>query len=151
MSTSGPSVPTEPDPVRRLLQRSLRELLWATLAIGLLGAVLGLVLDGTAGLYGALLGVGVGLLFCGTTVVSMLVSVHKPVSVLAGVVLGAWVVKMIVVVAVLAVIRDLEFYDKYVFAAVLVLLVLTSTAIDVRAVLQGRVPHGNAHPESGRA
>lgn len=151
MSTSGPSVPAEPDPVRRLLQRSLRELLWATAAIGLLGAVLGLVLDGTAGLYGALLGVGVGLLFCGTTVVSMLVSVHKPVSVLAGVVLGAWVVKMIVVVAVLAVIRDLEFYDKYVFAAVLVLLVLTSTAIDVRAVLQGRVPHGNARPESGQA
>jgi hypothetical protein len=53
---------------------------------------------------------------------------------------------MIIIVAVLALIQDLAFYNRYVFATVLFAVVFTSTAIDVRAVLQGRVPHGEAGP-----
>jgi hypothetical protein len=134
------------DPVRAILRRALRELALATAAIGVLGVVVGWVVDGIAGVLGALLGVGVGLLFCGTTVLSMLIAVRRPLTVLATVVLGTWVVKMIIIVAVLALIQDLAFYNRYVFATVLFAVVFTSTAIDVRAVLQGRVPHGEAGP-----
>lgn len=143
--------PDADDPVRGVLRRALRELVVATALIGVVGVVGGWFLAGTAGMLGALLGVGVGLLFCGTTLVSMLVTVHRPLAVLATVVLGTWLVKMIIIVAVFAVIRGLSFYDKYVFAATLVAIVLTSTAIDVRAVLQARIPHGKAHPGSGQA
>jgi hypothetical protein len=139
------------DPVRAVLRRALRELALATALVGVLGVIVGWVVDALAGVAGALLGVGVGLLFCGTTVVSMLVTHRKPLTVLATVVLGAWVAKMVVIVAVLALIQDLAFYNKYVFATVLFVLVITSTAIDVRAVLQGRIPHGEGRTGSGPA
>lgn len=142
MSDARPSVPAPTDPLRAVFQRSLRELLWATLAIGVLGAVAGYLVAGTPGLVGALLGLGVGLLFCATTVGSMLVSVGRPPSVLAGIVLGAWLVKMLVIIVVLALLQDQDFYDKPVFAVVLLVVAITSIAIDVRAVLQARVPHG---------
>ncbi len=148
MSDARPPVPAPPDPLRAVFQRSLRELLWATLAIGALGAVVGYLVAGTPGVVGALLGVGVGLLLCGTTVGSMLVTARRPPAVLGAVVLGAWLVKMLLIVVVLAVLQGKDFYDKYVFAAVLVLIALTSMAIDVRAVLQGRIPNVEAAPGS---
>ncbi len=132
------------DPMRRIFERVLRELLIATAVIALLGVGIGYLVAGTEGLYGALLGVVVALVFCGTTALSMLVALHRPLAVLAGVILGAWLVKMIVVVVLLAVIQDLTFYDKYVFAGVLFAVVLTSMAIDVRAVVTARIP--NAGP-----
>jgi hypothetical protein len=150
MSASPPpdAVRAADDPLRAVLRRALRELVVATVVIGVVGTVVGGVLDGLAGVLGALLGIGVGILFCGTTVASMLVTVHKPLTVLAAVILGAWLVKMIIIVAVLALIQDLDFYNRYVFAAVLLALALTSIAIDVRAVVQGRIPHAEAPPRT---
>jgi dipeptide/tripeptide permease len=138
----------EPDPLRAVFRRSLRELLWATLILGVLGVGVGYLVAGEQGVVGALLGVGVGLLLCGTTVVSMLVTARRPPAVLAAVVLGAWLAKMMIIVVVLALLQGKDFYDKYSFAAVVVLVALTSVAIDVRAVLQGRIPNVEAAPGS---
>jgi len=109
-----------------------------------LGGGIGYLVAGGAGVAGALLGVVVALIFCGTTALSMLVSLHRPLTVLAAVILGAWLVKMLVLVVLLAAIQDLTFYDKYVFAGVLFAVVITSMAIDVRAVVKARIP--NAGP-----
>lgn len=135
------------DPVRAVLHRILRGLLVATAVIGVVAVVVGLLVDGVTGLWGALLGVGVALAFCGTTALSMLVALHRPPSILAGIVLGSWLVKMILLIGLLAVIQDLTFYNRYVFVAVLFAVVLASLAIDVRAVLTARIP--NAGPAAG--
>jgi len=133
-----------PDPMRQIFVRVLRELLLATAVIAVLGVGIGYLVAGGAGVAGALLGVVVALIFCGTTALSMLVSLHRPLTVLAAVILGAWLVKMLVLVVLLAAIQDLTFYDKYVFAGVLFAVVITSMAIDVRAVVKARIP--NAGP-----
>lgn len=135
------------DPVRRILRRVLRELLIATAVIALVGLPGGYLVDRWEGLFGALLGVLVALVFTGTTALSMLYAVRKPLTVLAGVVLGAWVGKMVVLVAALAALQDQTFYDKVVFAVVLFAAVLTSMAIDVRAVVKARLP--NVDPATG--
>lgn len=135
--------------MRRIFEGVLRTLLLAIAVITLVALPGGYVVDGWAGLLGALLGVLVALVFTGTTALSMLLALHKPLTVLAGVILGAWVGKMIVLVAVLAVLQDMTFYNKLVFALVLFAAVLTSMVIDVRAVVRARIP--NVDPASGRA
>lgn len=137
------------DPVRAVLHRILRGLLVATAVIGVLAVVVGLLVDGSAGLWGALLGVGVALVFCGTTALSMLVALHRPPSFLAVIVLGSWLVKMILLIVLLAAIGDLTFYNRYVFVAVLFAVVLASLVIDVRAVLTARIPHTGPAAGSG--
>lgn len=130
-----------PDPMRRLFERVLRELLLATAVITVVALPGGFLVAGWAGLFGAFLGVVVALVFTGTTALSMLYALHKPLSVLAGVVLGAWVAKMLVLIAALAALQDMTFYDKGVFAVVLFGAVLVSMAIDVRAVVRARIPN----------
>lgn len=138
-----------PDPMRRIFERVLRELLVATAVIALVGLVVGFVVDAWAGFFGALLGVIAALVFTVTTALSMLYALHKPPSILAGLVLGAWLGKMVVLIAMLAVIQNMTFYNKIVFAVVLLVAVLASMAIDVRAVLTGRVPNVQTGSDSG--
>jgi hypothetical protein len=135
--------------MRAIFQGVLRNLLVAIAVITLVALPGGYLVAGWAGLLGALLGVLVALLFCGTTALSMLYALHKPLGVLAGVILGAWVAKMLVLVAALAVLQRLTFYDRTVFVVVLFVAVLTSMVIDVRAVVRARIP--NVDPASGRA
>lgn len=152
--TTLPPDPLPPDPAPRgsaaalaaLYSRVLRELLTATAAIIVLGIVGGYLVDGLAGVLGAVLGVGAALLFSGTTVLSMRASLGRPPTTLAAVVLGAWVVKMVILVAIFAVLQDMTFYNRYVFAVVLFVVVLTSMVIDVRAVVQARIPHAEGTP-----
>lgn len=137
------------DPLRALLRRALRELAVVAAVIVLAGAAIGYVVDGTAGLLGALLGGVVALVFSGTTVLSMLIAANRPPSVLAGVILGAWLAKMFVLVVFFASIDGLTFYNKQVLASVLLAVVVASAAIDLRAVLQARVPNAGATHDKG--
>jgi hypothetical protein len=58
-----------------------------------------------------------------------------------GVVMGTWLGKVVVVIAVLAVLRGMDFYDRYVLAAVVAVAVVGSALLDYRAVSRGRVPY----------
>ena len=95
---------------------------------------LGALLAGTPGVWGAVIGVGLALLFSGTTIVSMLVTSHKPATTMAAVVMGAWLGKVVVLIAVLALLRGEDFYHRGVLAAVLVVGVVGSALLDLRAV-----------------
>nr|WP_232958886.1 hypothetical protein [Corynebacterium marambiense] len=89
----------------------------------LLGALWSAV-DGMPGLWGVLTGSAVGGGFLLVTVLSVLVtSGHSP-STTAAVVLGSWLVKLVVLLVVLFVLRDLDFYSRRaLFAAVVVAMV----------------------------
>ena len=118
--------------------------------VSVLGSVVGFIVDGTAGVWGALLGAALTLVFSGTTVVSMLKTAQSSAQTMAMVVLGGWVGKMIVLVAALAVLGNYEFYNKYVFAAVLLVGVMGSVALDYRAVAKGRVPYVSPGTKAGK-
>jgi hypothetical protein len=142
---------TEPDqpavsPVPRsaadaVFRRALRDMLMLLAALTVLGVGIGALVAGRPGVWGALIGVGLALVFSGTTVVSMLVTARSSVQRLAAVVLGAWLGKVVVVIVVLALIQDRDFYDKPVLAVVLLIGVVGSAVLDYRAVSRGRVPY----------
>lgn len=158
MTTSQPE-PTQPDgaqpaeqpveqtigqhgqAVRAVFRTALRDVLVLLGALTVLGVAIGALVSGLPGVWGALLGVGVALLFSATTVWAMLRTVDASPSTTAGVVMGSWLVKMVVLIVILVVLRGMDFYDRWVFAAVLLVGVIGSAVLDYRAVSRGRIPY----------
>ncbi|WP_407344220.1 hypothetical protein [Pengzhenrongella phosphoraccumulans] len=132
---------TSPDAAGDVFRSALRDMLLLLGVLTVLGIGVGYVVAGTAGAWGAVIGVALALVFSGTTVLSMLKTSRSSPTTMAAVVLGAWLGKFAVLIAVLAVLRDREFYSKGVLAVVLVVGVLGSAVLDFRAVSKGRVPY----------
>ena len=124
-----------------MFRTALRDMLVLLAVLAVLGVGIGYLVAGAAGVWGALIGVGLALVFSGTTVVSMLRTSGSSTQTMAAVVMGAWLAKVLVIIVVLALIRDMDFYDKGVLAAVLLVGVLGSAYLDYRAVSRGRVPY----------
>jgi hypothetical protein len=147
---SGPSSAPGHDPVASVFRTALRDMLVLLGVLTVLGIGLGYAVAGTPGVWGALIGIGLALLFSGTTVASMLLTARAPATTMAAVVMGAWLAKVIVLIAVLLVLRDQDFYHRGVLAAVLFAGVIGSALLDLRAVRGGRVPYvtpsGDASP-----
>lgn len=127
--------------VRAVLRRALRHLLVLLGVLTVVGVAIGWAVSGPAGVWGALIGVGIAALFSGTTVLTHLRTADAPVTTTGAVILGAWLVKMVVIVALFAVLDDQQFYDRDVLVLVLVVGVLGSVYLDYLAVTAGRVPY----------
>lgn len=158
MSTDAPQDPPTPEQARAAREReilaataapqtapvfrsALRNTLLLTAALVVLGGGIGLAVSGTSGLWGALMGAGLALLFSGATPLSMLLTAGSTVQRMTAVVMGTWLVKVIVVIGVLVVLRGLDFYDSTVFGIVLLVGVAASAFLDYRAVVANRVPY----------
>lgn len=126
---------------RDMLRRALRWTLVLVGALVVVGSAVGALVAGTAGLWGALVGAALAAFFCATTIGSMLRTVGKPPTVMAGVVMGAWLAKIVVLVVVLAVLRGADFYDPYVLFVVLALGAIGSALLDYQAVKGARMPY----------
>lgn len=127
--------------VQAVFRRALRDMLLLIAVLAVVGVAVGALLAGSAGVWGAVLGVLVALVFSGTTVVSMLVTARSAPTTMAAVVLGAWLAKMVALVVLLVVLGDQTFYHRPTFGVVCFAGVLGSVALDLRAVLRGRVPY----------
>ncbi|WP_315097259.1 hypothetical protein [uncultured Cellulomonas sp.] len=125
----------------QVFRTALRDMLVLLGALVVLGVGIGALVAGTKGVWGALIGVGLALVFSGTTVVSMLRTSGASPQKMAAVVMGAWLGKIIVVIVVLALITERDFYSKPVLAIVLLVGVLGSAYLDYRAVTRGRIPY----------
>lgn len=119
----------------------LRRLTVLVLVLAVGGAVVGGVVAGTAGVWGALMAAGVAALFTVGTAVVMVVTADRPLHVAIAAAVGAWLGKTVLVIAVLVLVRDRDFYSPGVFFVVLVLALLGSLAIEMTALLRARVPH----------
>ena len=136
-----------PDPVRAVFRTALRDMLLLLAVLAVLGVTVGELVAGLPGVWGALLGLGVTVVFSGTTVVSMLATAHASPATTGSVIMGAWLAKMIVVIGLLAVLRELDFYHHTVFGVVLLAGVIGSALLDYRAVSRGRVPYVQPAPD----
>ncbi|MCA5893831.1 hypothetical protein LEP48_10775 [Isoptericola sp. NEAU-Y5] len=126
---------------RRVLRTAMRDTLLLLGALLVLGVGVGLLVAGSAGMWGALVGVGLAAFFCATTIWSMQATVGSSPARMAAFVMGAWIVKVVVLVVVLALIQDATFYDPWVLLVVLGLGAIGSALLDYRAVSTGRVPY----------
>lgn len=147
-----PPNPTSPpghdEPVRAVFRRALRDMLVLVAGLAVVGVALGALISEppSAGILGALIGVVLTLLFSGTTVVSMLRTTSAAPSAMMATILGAWLVKMIVLIVILSVLKDQTFYDRTVLVGVLLAGVVGSIYLDYRAVVRGRVPYVQPGP-----
>jgi hypothetical protein len=132
---------------RAVLSTALRDCLILVAGLAVLGSLVGFLVAGQPGLWGALIGTGLAAFFCATTVWSMLYTVGKGATAMGAVVMGSWIAKMVVLVAVLAVLTRFDFYDRVVLFVVLLLGAVGSAVLDYRAVKNGRVPY--VEPEAG--
>ncbi|MFC8922781.1 hypothetical protein [Cellulosimicrobium sp. NPDC057127] len=127
--------------VRAVFRTALRDVLVLLGSLAVVGVAVGALVAGLPGVWGALLGVAVAVVFSATTVWAMLRTVDSTPTTTAAVVMGSWLAKMVVLIVVLVVLRGMNFYDRWVFAGVLLVGVIGSAVLDYRAVSRGRIPY----------
>jgi hypothetical protein len=142
---SGPMMFNDP-PVRTeamldLFRTVQRRLLLLTAAVTVLGALVGLLVGGTAGVWGALLAAALGLVFTITTVATLRWLAGRGPELLQIVLIGGWVVKMALVVVVMLWLSQQTFYHRGVFFGTLVAVVLGAVAIEIASVATARIPN----------
>lgn len=126
---------------RAVFRAALRDVLVMLSALTVISVAVGALVSGMEGVWGALLGVGIAVIFSVTTVWTMYRTADSSPTTMAAVVMGGWLAKMVVVVIALVLLRQWDFYDRYVFAAVLLIGAVASAYIDYRAVNRGRIPY----------
>jgi hypothetical protein len=127
--------------VHAVFRRALRDMVVLVAGVTVLGVGIGYLVAGLPGVWGALIGAGIALLFSGTTTLSMLKTSDAAPGRMMAVIMGTWLGKLVVVIVLLAVLRGLDFYDRYVLAVVVAVAVIGSALLDYRAVARGRVPY----------
>ncbi|PFG40698.1 hypothetical protein ATJ97_3231 [Georgenia soli] len=141
MSENPHQVPDETSrATRNMYSVILRRLGVLVVGLAVLGSVVGYLVAGTPGVWGALMGAGIAALFMVGTVATMMLTADKPLPVATAAGVGGWLVKMLLLFGVLLIVRDREFYSPGVFFVVLVLAILGSLGIEMAAVLRARVP-----------
>lgn len=136
-----------------MLRRALRDVVVFLAVLGVLGLVLGAVLtdDTSAAAWGAVIGWGLALVFSGSTVLVMLATAGRSLTTAMGALVATWLAKTLLVLVVVALLRDQHFYDRGVLLLVVVVGVLGSVLLDYRAVVRGRVPYVVAEAPAGES
>lgn len=109
------------------------------LAIAVVGGGLGYALAGTDGLWSALVGVALAVLFAGITAASMLIAIRFRLAAFFGIVMGAWLLKLVIFVVLLVLVKDQPFVDDVVLFLALVVSIIGTLAIDALVVVRGRL------------
>lgn len=114
-----------------------------TIAIAVVGSIIGFLVAGSPGLISALIGAGLTALFMGFTAGSIVLASRAtngdPSSTLFfGIVLGAWLLKFIVFIAILVVLRGQPFLEPLVFFFAILAAVIGSLIVDVLAFVRAR-------------
>ena len=141
MTDEKPAPAGSPSAAEAVFRRALRDVAILLAALLVLGLVVGGLVAGLLGVWGALIGWALAAVFSTTTIVAMIRTARSTPAAMAGVVMGTWLAKVLVVVVALAVLRPLDFYSAPVLGAVLALGVVGSAVLDYRAVTLGRVPY----------
>jgi hypothetical protein len=109
------------------------------LAIAVVGGGLGYALAGTDGLWSALVGVALAVVFAGITAASMLIAIRFRLAAFFGIVMGAWLLKLVIFVVLLVLVKDQPFVDDVVLFLALVVSIIGTLAIDALVVVRGRL------------
>ncbi len=105
-----------------------------------ISSIFGLLLAGSPGLWGALLGAAIGGGFILTTAASVLLSARFETGVQGLVLLGGWVGKILVVLIVVAVLQRYDFYSRPTLFLTVVGALLVVLGAEVYGLLRQRVP-----------
>lgn len=137
-----------------ILARALVYGVILTVAIAVVGSIVGFLVAGGPGLVSALIGAGLTALFmvltAGSIVLAAKVTKNEPSSTLFfGIVLGSWLLKFVLFIAILVVLRGQPFLEPLVFFFSILAAVIGSLVVDVIAFLGSRTPYVGDVPLPG--
>jgi len=95
---------------------------------------------GVDGLWTALIGAAIALVFTSLTVLSVLFGARLPLGGFYGLVLGGWLIKIVLFALLMAALQRMEFIHGPTLFFAIVLSVLGSLSIDSWVVLRSRIP-----------
>jgi hypothetical protein len=123
------------------LRRAVRLGAGALVVLAVLSAVVWTLVDGTPGLWGALMGAGIGGAFVLTTAIVVIATAHAAPQTTAAVLLGTWLLKLVVAIGVVAALDGFDFYSRPAFAVTIILALVVVLAGETWAVLKARAPY----------
>nr|WP_120491351.1 hypothetical protein [Corynebacterium lactis] len=97
--------------------------------------------NGMPGVWGVVLGAAIGGSFVLLTVAGVLFTAKTSPSTTLAVVLGGWLLKIVVLIAVLLIIRNLEFYDHLTFFITVVLALVVTLGAEVWGMSQSNLTY----------
>ena len=103
-------------------------------------SVIGFLVVGVDGLWTALIGSGIALVFTSLTVLSVLLGARLPLAGFYGLVLGGWLLKVVLFAVLMAALARMDFIHGPTLFFAIVLSVLGSLGIDSWVVLRSRIP-----------
>ncbi|MEY2694388.1 MAG: hypothetical protein RL142_736 [Actinomycetota bacterium] len=116
----------------------LGSLLIASIAV--LGGVIGFYAAGLPGLFGALAGATIALIFVSLTAISVLVGSKLSLGGFYGVVLGGWILKLVLFVLAISILKSIAGLNGVAVFATLVASVLGSLVVDAVVVTKSKIP-----------
>ncbi|AKK08512.1 hypothetical protein CATRI_05260 [Corynebacterium atrinae] len=131
------------DDPRRPLLRAVRFGSIALVAITVISLVLWGALRDLPGIWGVLIGAAIGGGFVLLTALSVLMTSSTSAATTGAVVLGSWLLKIVVLLVVLFVLRDMTFYDRTALFVTTVIALIVVLGTEVWGVITARVTYVN--------
>lgn len=123
------------------MQRAVKLGGLALLAITVVSLAVWGGIRGLPGIWGVLVGAAIGGGFVLFTALSVLLTANTTPANTMAVVLGGWLLKVVVLVMVLLVIRDMDFYDTLALFVTVMLALFATLGTEVWAVVTSRVTY----------
>ena len=93
------------------------------------------------GIWGVLIGAAIGGGFVLLTVISVLATANTTPSITMAVVLGSWMLKLVVLIAVLFVLRGMDFYDTAALGVTVILALIVVLGSEVWGIMTTRATY----------
>src|SRR5699024_2062503 len=124
-----------------LIRRVFKGLAIVTIVVGVLAVAIGTALYGLPGLWAAMIATVLGVFFTATTILGLYYAAGRGQEALMVVLLGGWLVKMIILGAVIFWLKNQTFYHKGTFAATILTLVIGALVLEMVIVATARIPY----------
>ena len=109
-------------------------------SVAVICSIIGFLVVGIDGLWTALIGAAIALVFTSLTVLSVLFGARLPLGGFYGLVLGGWLLKIVLFALLMAALQRMDFIHGPTLFFAIVLSVLGSLGIDSWVVLRSRIP-----------
>ncbi|GAC56815.1 hypothetical protein GOHSU_13_00370 [Gordonia hirsuta DSM 44140 = NBRC 16056] len=123
------------------LKNGLRYGLLGLLALTAVGLAIWGPYKGLPGVWGVLVGAGVGGSFILLTVITIMATAKLPPSMTMAAVMGSWFLKMVVVLVVMAILGNMDFYAKGALVSMLIGAIVAVLGSEVWGVLTTKTPY----------
>jgi len=110
------------------------------ISVAVICSIIGFLVVGADGLWTALIGSAIALVFTSLTVLSVLFGARLPLGGFYGLVLGGWLLKILLFAVLMAALQRMDFIHGPTLFFAIVLSVLGSLGIDSWVVLRSRIP-----------